>query len=99
MPRLPFPARLLSPSLAGVLLAALVLAGAPVAAAPQADELAAKAQQGKEAMAAGRFDEAAALYGAIVQALPNEPGMRMNLGMALSMAGRPKEAVPTSRPP
>jgi tetratricopeptide (TPR) repeat protein len=94
VPRLPFPARLLSPSIARVLLAALVLAGLPVAAAPQADELAAKAQQGKEAMAAGRFDEAATLYGAIVQALPNEPGMRLNLGMALSMAGRLPEAIP-----
>ena len=45
-------------------------------------------------MAAGRFDEAAALYAEIVRALPNEPGMRLNLGMALSMAGRPREAVP-----
>jgi predicted Zn-dependent protease len=80
--------------LAGGLLAALVFAGTPVAAAPQADDLAARAQQGKEAMAAGRFDEAARLYGAIVQALPDEPGMRLNLGMALSMAGRLQEAVP-----
>jgi predicted Zn-dependent protease len=45
-------------------------------------------------MAAGRFAEAAAHYADVVQALPNEPGMRLNLGMALSMAGRPKEAVP-----
>ena len=94
VPRFPFPARLLSPSLGGVLLAVIVFAGAPAAATPLADELAAKAQQGKEAMAAGRFDEAATLYAAIVQALPNEPGMRMNLGMALSMAGRPREAIP-----
>jgi len=86
--------RLLYRSLAGGLLAALVLAGAPASAAPQADELAAKAEQGREAMAAGRFDEAAALYAAVVRALPNEAGMRMNLGLALSMAGRPKEAVP-----
>jgi tetratricopeptide (TPR) repeat protein len=93
VPRLPFPARLLSRSLvAGS--AALVFAGALAAAAPQTDELAAKARQGKEAMAAGRFDEAAALYVEIVQALPNEPGMRVNLGMALSMAGRLREAIP-----
>jgi predicted Zn-dependent protease len=94
VPRLPFPTRFLSSPLTGVLLAVLVFAGALVTATPQADELAAKAQRGKEAMAAGRFDEAAVLYGAIVQALPNEPGMRLNLGMALSMAGRPMEAVP-----
>jgi len=45
-------------------------------------------------MAAGRFDEAASVYAAIAQALPNEPGMQMNLGMALSMAGRLSEALP-----
>ena len=45
-------------------------------------------------MAAGRFEEAAALYAEITRALPNEPGMLLNLGMALSMAGRPGEAVP-----
>ncbi len=45
-------------------------------------------------MAAGRFDEAAALYAEIVRALPSEPGMLLNLGMALSMAGRPREAIP-----
>jgi predicted Zn-dependent protease len=45
-------------------------------------------------MAAGRFDEAAALYAEITRALPNEPGMLLNLGMALSMAGRPREALP-----
>jgi tetratricopeptide (TPR) repeat protein len=84
-------------SLAGGLPAALVLAGALAAAAPQSEELAAQARQGREAMAAGRFDEAAALYAPIVQALPNEPGMRLNLGLALSMAGRPREAIPHLR--
>ena len=63
-------------------------------AGPPPEDLAAQARQGKEAMAAGRFDEAATHYTAIVQALPNEPGMRLNLGMALSMAGHPREAVP-----
>lgn len=77
---------------AGVLVTSL-LAVVFTAASPQTEDLAAEAQQGKAAMAAGRFDEAAALYGAIVQALPNEAGMRMNLGMALSMAGRPREAL------
>ena len=44
-------------------------------------------------MAAGRFDEAARLYAEIVRELPDEPGMRLNLGMALSMAGQPREAL------
>jgi predicted Zn-dependent protease len=61
------------------------------------DDLAAKAQRGKEAMSAGRFDEAAALYREIVKALPNEPGMLLNLGMAESMAGRRREALPPLR--
>ena len=80
--------------LAGGCLAAVVLAGGPVSAAPQSADLAAKAQQDKEAMAAGRFDDAATLYGAIVRALPNEPGMHMNLGMALFMGKRAQDAIP-----
>jgi predicted Zn-dependent protease len=76
------------------LLAALALIGAAAEARASAEDLAAKAERGKEAMAAGRFDEAAALYGEITRALPNEPGMRLNLGMALFMASRPREAVP-----
>ena len=76
------------------LLTALFGAGQLASAVPPPEELAAKAQQGKAAMAAGRFEEATALYGAIVRALPNEPGMLLNLGMALSMAGHPREALP-----
>jgi len=85
--------RLLAPFLTRGLLGAWLLASAAVAPAVE-DDLAAKAQRGKEAMAAGRFDEAAALYAEITRALPDEPGMLLNLGMALSMAGRPQEAVP-----
>ena len=73
-------------------LSLLSAAALPALAAP--DDLAAKARRGRDAMAAGRFDEAAALYAEITRALPDEPGMLLNLGMALSMAGRPKEAVP-----
>jgi tetratricopeptide (TPR) repeat protein len=80
---------------AGVL--AALLPGGPASAAPPSEDLAAKAQHGKEAMAAGRFEEAAALYADVVQALPNEPGMLLNLGMALCMAGRPREALPQLR--
>jgi predicted Zn-dependent protease len=76
------------------LLVACLCAGAAVSASPRSDDLAAKAARGKDAMAAGRFDEAAVLYAEIVKALPSEPGMLLNLGMALSMAGRPREAIP-----
>jgi predicted Zn-dependent protease len=70
----------------------VVAAGSSAPAISQAD-LAALAGRGRTAMAAGRFDEAAELYARVVQALPDEPGMRLNLGMALSMAGQPAEAL------
>ena len=83
-----------SRSRAAWLLAACLLAGSSASASPPTEDLAAKAQRGKEAMAAGRFDQAAAVYAEIVQLLPSEPGMLLNLGMALSMAGRPRDAIP-----
>jgi tetratricopeptide (TPR) repeat protein len=76
------------------LLAACLSAWATGSASPRAEDLARKAASGKEAMAAGRFDDAAVLYAEIVRALPSEPGMLLNLGMALSMSGRPREAIP-----
>src|SRR6185295_1639590 len=86
--------RALLRSLVGSLIAAALCVGAGRAAEPPSDELAAKARRGKEAMAAGRFAEAAGLYAEIVRALPGEPGMLLNLGMALAMSGRAQEAVP-----
>lgn len=85
-------------SLTAVLLALpLVLAFASGAAA-QSAEMAARANQAKQAMAANRFDEAAAIYREILQKLPDEPGILMNFGMALSMSGQPKDAIqPLSR--
>jgi predicted Zn-dependent protease len=94
------------PTFAGVVLGSL-LAVALAAASPQPGDLPVKARQAKEAMAAGRFDEAAALYAEVVQALPNEPGMRMKalelrpdlapaslfLGAAYMELGQPVKAV------
>jgi tetratricopeptide (TPR) repeat protein len=54
----------------------------------------AAAHRGKQAMAEGRFADAAAIYAEVVRALPTDAGMRLNLGMALSMAGRVREAMP-----
>ena len=82
------------PLVAGGLLAALFVAGASVSVAQPSAELAAQAQRGQAAMGAGRFDEAAQIYGELVRAVPGEAGLRLNLGMALSMAGRPREALP-----
>jgi predicted Zn-dependent protease len=77
-----------------VLVVTLSLLGASASVAQPSAELAAKAQRGRAAMAAGRFDEAARLYAELVEAVPAEPGLHLNLGMALSMAGRPREAIP-----
>jgi tetratricopeptide (TPR) repeat protein len=62
-------------------------------ASPQSGELAAKSKAGNDAMAAGRFAEAISIYTELAQALPNDAGILMNLGMAQSMAGRPRDAV------
>ena len=56
--------------------------------------LAAKAQRGKQAMAEGNFDLAAQVYAELAEAIPNNPGLLLNLGMAKHMAGRDREAVP-----
>jgi tetratricopeptide (TPR) repeat protein len=65
-----------------------------VAASGQSPELAAKAQRGKQAMAEGNFDLAAQLYAELVEAVPNNPGLLLNLGMAKHLAGHDREAVP-----
>jgi predicted Zn-dependent protease len=63
------------------------------AAAAQPPDLAARSRQAAAAMNDGRFDEAARIYREMLKALPDEPGLLMNLGMALAMQSREKEAV------
>jgi tetratricopeptide (TPR) repeat protein len=85
-------------SLTAVFLTLTLAAAFATGAGAQSGEMAARANQAKQAMAANRFDEAAAIYREILQKLPDEPGILMNLGMALSMSGQPKEAIqPLSR--
>jgi tetratricopeptide (TPR) repeat protein len=70
----------------------LACAFLPVAA--QTDDLAAKSHEAKQAMAAGKYTQAAALYRELVRALPDSPEMRMSLGVALHSAGKYREAIP-----
>ncbi len=56
-------------------------------------DLAQKARRGNELMAAGKYSEAAAVYAQLVKALPEDAGLRTNLGMAYHLAGRDREAV------
>jgi len=66
---------------------------ASFAAPPQADELVLKSQRAKQAMGAGRYEEAANLYQELVRALPGDAGMIFNLGLARYSAGRHREAA------
>jgi predicted Zn-dependent protease len=53
-----------------------------------------KSVLGKEAIEAQRYDEAISIYTELVKALPKNPGIRFNLGMAYALSGRPREAIP-----
>jgi predicted Zn-dependent protease len=73
--------------------AALLVFGT-VAMAQQTDQLALRSQQAKELMGQSRFLEAADIYEELCRALPANPGLRLNLGLALHMAGKPRESIP-----
>src|SRR5207249_3703548 len=60
----------------------------------QSDDLALKSQRAKEFMADGKFAEAVPLYRELNQAVPNNPGLLLNLGMALHMAGDEHNSIP-----
>ena len=80
---------------ASLLLPLLCLApaqGAPARAAEPA-ALAEKSRAAKELMAAGRYAEAAGTYRELVAAIPGNPGLLVNLGMALHLSGRDPEAI------
>ncbi|HEY2933094.1 MAG TPA: tetratricopeptide repeat protein [Acidobacteriota bacterium] len=67
------------------------LDGSPEA---QNSQLAEKSRQGKQALEGERFDEAVSIYTDLVRALPGNPGLKINLGLALYMSGRRQEAIP-----
>jgi predicted Zn-dependent protease len=78
-----------------VLLIALL---SSVATGTQSADPGERSRTASRAMQEGRFDEAARLYRELLQALPNEAGLLMNLGMALAMGGHEREAlVPLER--
>jgi tetratricopeptide (TPR) repeat protein len=60
----------------------------------QEDTAVALAARGKEAMASGRFAEAARIYAVLVKRIPSNAGLHLNLGMARYMAGDVRGAVP-----
>ena len=44
-------------------------------------------------MAARNFDLAAKIYAELVEAIPNNPGLLLNLGMARHMGGHDRDAI------
>ena len=62
-------------------------------AQPQ-DQLAARAAQAQAFMGQGRFADAAVIYRDLVRAVPGNPGLVLNLGLALHMAGDHAAAIP-----
>jgi predicted Zn-dependent protease len=59
----------------------------------QSPALVEKSKRGKELMAEQKFEEAALIYRQLVRAVPNNPGLLLNLGMALHLAGHSREAI------
>ena len=59
----------------------------------QSGDAAASVRRAARAMDEGRFDEAANIYRNLLKGSPDEPGLLMNLGMALAMGGLEAEAL------
>ena len=57
------------------------------------DTLAAKSQEAKQLMAAGKYADAVVVYRQMVKAVPGNTGLLMNLGLAEYMAGDEREAI------
>jgi len=61
--------------------------------AAQTDDPTAIAREARAALASRQYDRAATLYRDLCRMLPSEPGMRLNLGIALYSGGRYTEAI------
>jgi len=69
---------------------AIFLLACPVSAQQTPAE---KAQLAKQLMAAGRASEAVPIYRELVRAMPDNPGLALNLGLALDMSGDKRAAI------
>lgn len=85
-----FPSRGRSGYRAALLLFAAAAAGGGAATA---ETLAEKSERAKLWMAQQRFAEAAGLYEELTKAVPGNPGLLLNLGMARHMAGQDAAAI------
>ena len=60
----------------------------------QSEEQAKEARQAKELLTAGNYEQAIPIYQKLVQALPGNAGLVLNLALAERMAGHNREAIP-----
>ncbi len=74
-----------------LLLGAFLLASAGLGA--QSEELVRQSQRGKQLMAEGRFADAVPVYRELVKALPDNPGLLLNLALSEHMAGQQRQAI------
>jgi len=72
--------------------AALILC-VPIGLSAQSQALIEKSQRGVELMAAGKFEDAIPVYRELSRAVPDNPGLLLNLGMALQLAGHSRQAI------
>jgi Flp pilus assembly protein TadD len=72
--------------------AALILC-VPAVLTAQPQALIEKSQRGMELMAAGKFEDAIPVYRELSRAVPDNPGLLLNLGMALQLAGHSRQAI------
>src|SRR5437016_2430369 len=79
---------------ANLLLFSLVSILAQSSCLAHSDDFAVKSRRAKELMAEGRFVQAVPLYRELNVAVPNNPGLLLNLGMALHMAGDERKSIP-----
>ena len=77
----------------GNCLFATLLCATSMKAPAQEDVSVTRSRAANRAMAAGRYTEAIGIYRELVAALPENPGLRFNLGMALEKAGQPAAAI------
>jgi tetratricopeptide (TPR) repeat protein len=79
--------------LAGMRWLAVITLACSLSAGLAAQDPAETAQRARAALSAGRIDEAVALYRQVAAALPQNAGIRMNIGLALYQGGRFPEAA------
>jgi tetratricopeptide (TPR) repeat protein len=76
-----------------ILLAVLLACALAARAGGQQPDAAARAEHAKELMAGGHAAQAVPIYRELVREIPNNPGLVLDLGLALDMAGDKREAI------